>query len=612
MRLGNTTIASARLGNNAVQAVYLGNNLVWQNAPVATAATGIGQTSFTANWNAYTGALYYLLDVSTSSTFATFVYQNEPVYAPTTSYVVIGLQSNTTYYYRVRASDGFDSDAQAFFDRVSAATGTLSNTEKTAVNQLVLGMKSGVSPIWTKMKAVYPMVGASAAACAQNLKSSSFTGSFTSGWTFANTGVTPNGTSAFMNTFLQPNVVMNFNSQSYFIYKTTVQSGDACEFGTNDFTASGINLFLNSGYNTINEFVLAGTFTSTTIAGAYILNRNNSNDKKLFRNGSLFQTITSAASNFESGLIYLGARSTLLGVGQFFTNTQTRFFSIGDGLTDTQASNFYTAVQLFNQTLNRNVGPQIVSDADAQAYINRVYTAGGTLTNTEANAVNQLTIDMKAAGIWTAMKAVYPMVGASAAACAQNLKSSSFTGTFTAGWTFASTGVTPNGSSAFFNTGFAPSANLSQDSSHVSFYSRTTDASSTSSIEIGSLTTSPISYFHSHIFYLGAQYFMLLGRDGSSAVSNSSSLGFFNGNRKNATTISHFKNGANLGDLTATSVALNALNVFIGAGNINGSASNFSNRQCAFASIGDGLGDTQAGLFNTVVNSFQTTLSRNV
>jgi hypothetical protein len=248
---------------------------------------------------------------------------------------------------------GIDTDAQAFFDRVTAAGGTLSGTEQNAVNILVLQLKT--DGIWAKMKAIYPLVGASAAACAQNLKSSSFTGSFTSGWTFANTGVTPNGTSAFMNTFLQPNVVMNFNSQSYFIYKTTVQSGDACEFGTNDNTASGINLFLNSGYNTINEFVLTGTFTSTTIAGAYILNRNNSNEKKLFRNGSLFQTITSAASNFTLTNLYLGARSAPNLAGQFFTNTQTRFFSIGDGLTDSEAANFYNAVQAFQTTLSRNV-----------------------------------------------------------------------------------------------------------------------------------------------------------------------------------------------------------------------------------------------------------------
>ena len=74
---------------------------------------------------------------------------------------------------------GFDSDAQAYFDRVTTAGGTLTTTEKTAVNQLVINLKA--NSLWTPMKAIYPMVGSSAAACAQNLKSSSFTGTFSSG-----------------------------------------------------------------------------------------------------------------------------------------------------------------------------------------------------------------------------------------------------------------------------------------------------------------------------------------------------------------------------------------------------------------------------------------------
>ena len=112
-------------------------------------------------------------------------------------------------------------------------------------------------------------------------------------------------------------------------------------------------------------------------------------------------------------------------------------------------------------------------DPDAAAFFARVTAAGGTLSATEESAVNTLVIQMKADGIWTPMKAIYPMVGASAAACAQNLKSSSFTGTFSSGWTFASTGVKGNGSSAYMDSTLNPSVSLSQNSTHISYYTRT-------------------------------------------------------------------------------------------------------------------------------------------
>jgi hypothetical protein len=52
----------------------------------------------------------------------------------------------------VVSAGGFDADAQAFFDRVTAAGGTLSATEKTAVNTLVVTMKADGT--WTPMKAI--------------------------------------------------------------------------------------------------------------------------------------------------------------------------------------------------------------------------------------------------------------------------------------------------------------------------------------------------------------------------------------------------------------------------------------------------------------------------
>ena len=91
------------------------------------------------------------------------------------------------------------------------------------------------------------------------------------------------------------------------------------------------------------------------------------------------------------------------------------------------------------------VGSQIVQiDPDYLAFYNRVITAGGSLSTTEQTATEQLVKDLKAYGIWAKMKAIYPIVGASAAACAQNLKSSSFTGSFSSGWTFAITCATQN------------------------------------------------------------------------------------------------------------------------------------------------------------------------
>jgi hypothetical protein len=249
-------------------------------------------------------------------------------------------------------------------------------------------------------------------------------------------------------------------------------------------------------------------------------------------------------------------------------------------------------------------------DADAQAYFDRVTTAGGTLTTTEKTAVNQLVIDLKANSLWTPMKAIYPMVGSSAAACAQNLKSSSFTGTFTSGWTFASTGVTPNGTSAYFNTALVPSTQLTQDSTHLSFYSRT-DISGTQQ-EIGTQATNP-DRFNLELRYSGNlssdQYNFLTGRVN---VANANSTGFYVASRTNSSTHKVFKNSSQIGTTNTTisgtlSLMTNAL--FIGAA--NGSA-NYSTKECAFASIGDGLTDTQASNFYTLVQIFQTTLSRNV
>ena len=248
----------------------------------------------------------------------------------------------------------------------------------------------------------------------------------------------------------------------------------------------------------------------------------------------------------------------------------------------------------------------IVSDPDAQAFVNRVYDAGGTLTSTEANAVNTLTIDLKANGIWSLMKAIYPMVGSSAAACSQNLKSSSFTGTFTSGWSFASTGVTPNGTSAYMNTGYIENVNNTANNQHISVYLRTNTIGLFADIGASNVTTQSNIYpNYNNTFYPRIQAV------NSGIAVNYSTLGLFLANRVVSTEVQGWKNNTK-NTLSNVSTGLCNVSIYIGASNNNGAIENPSARQNAFASIGDGLTDTQVSDFYTAVQAFQTSLSRNV
>jgi hypothetical protein len=234
-------------------------------------------------------------------------------------------------------------------------------------------------------------------------------------------------------------------------------------------------------------------------------------------------------------------------------------------------------------------------DPDALAFFDRVTTAGGTLSLTEKNAVNTLVLKMKTDDIWTPMKAIYPMVGASAAACAQNLKSSSFTGTFTSGWTFASTGVKPNGS-AWMDTNLNQSTTMTNTSLHMSFYSKTLPFGFTGDMGILSSNT---------LFLLRSNFFSNQC-DANYIATPQNTKGFYVGSRTSASLRRGFYNGSQVQEVTDAPNATASLNYYIGA--LNGGF--FSDKECAFASIGDGLSNTNVSDFYNAVQAFQTTLGR--
>ncbi len=512
--------------------------------------------------------------------------------------------------YSVAGGVAYDTDAQAYF---TANTAITSDADKNAINTFYLGLKS--DGVYTKIKAMYLPLWSSASSNKWNLKDprdldAAFRLTFSTGWTHSSGGMTPNGTSAYANTFIPGNTFSSNVHLSF--YSGTQTVGGAFEMGSSDGTTTtlsnrpAVNCGLG-GLTTIN-------FTTTTDArGFWIGSKRSNTDREVYRNGASQNTVTTSITNaFASMNIWIGGVNSNNSLG-FPSSKQSRFVSIGLGLTDTEASNLSSRVNTLMAYFGINTYP-VVSDADAQAYIN----ANEAITSqSDANAINTFFTGLKTDGIYTKIKAMYLPIWGSAASSKWNLiNNRTFDLTFTTGWTFSSGGALPNGTSAYANTFLTPSSHLSLNSAHLSFYSRTNSTGNFADMGVANNSTNLsailiMSKWSDNKFYGQVNDYDFT--DNSVA----DSLGFFCGSRTASNVQKTFKNATIVTSKSAASTVLVGYQIPIGARyiqNVSGSPgyTSYSNRQCSFASIGDGLTDTEAANFYTLVNTYQTALSRNV
>jgi len=252
-------------------------------------------------------------------------------------------------------------------------------------------------------------------------------------------------------------------------------------------------------------------------------------------------------------------------------------------------------------------------DPDAQAFI----TAAGLTDNTQQTAINTLVVDMKGFGIWTKMKAIYPMVGGTASTHKWNLKNpldtdAAFRLVFSGGWTHSSTGAKPNGTNAYADTFLVPNSSLLQNSTHVSYYSRTN--SNNTEVEIGTSTSnnSTDNKIVLEIRTSGTTYYNVNAQGTYITHADSDSRAFYIGNRTASNVINGWRNSSKLATGTTASTGLSTSKTYLAAFNQNIIVAFYSLKECAFASIGDGLTDTEAANFYTAVQNFNTTLTRQV
>lgn len=252
----------------------------------------------------------------------------------------------------------YDSDAQAFF----TAAGITDSTQKSAVNQLVLDLKS--YSIWTKFIAIYPLVGGTATTHKYNLKNpvdtdAGFRIVFSGGITHDANGITGNGTTGYGDTKINANTHLSQNDVSAFVYVRTNSSGAYTDLGALKSSAPQYRVQMNSrnGSDLFNTALTVETLTgnsNTDSRGFFGISRIASTEYKQTKTSTQTKVSVSSTGKPNANIGLMALISNAPGVTTY-SPRNLAFAAVGTGLTDTECDNLYTAVQAFQTTLSRNV-----------------------------------------------------------------------------------------------------------------------------------------------------------------------------------------------------------------------------------------------------------------
>ena len=250
------------------------------------------------------------------------------------------------------------------------------------------------------------------------------------------------------------------------------------------------------------------------------------------------------------------------------------------------------------------------------------------------NALNNFNIGLITYGLDTDMKAVYPMVTDkyTQSEIANQMKynfmnplntDGAFRLNWVGGWTYSSNGALPNGTNAYADTFLIPNTALTSNSHHLSFYSRNNSFVTGYELACQSIQASSTQYSYMllSVFNTGTSYYQQQTQNTNAIIpTEATTAGFYLGSRTSSTSFKGLKNGVVKGTNTALASTIGSYqpinSIYLSAFNFNNngavSTSGYSNKQCAFASIGNGLTDQKAEIFSTLVNNLQKELNRAV
>lgn len=244
-------------------------------------------------------------------------------------------------------------------------------------------------------------------------------------------------------------------------------------------------------------------------------------------------------------------------------------------------------------------------DPDAASFLTRA----GITDPAQQGAINELVLQLKNAGVWTSLLALYPYVGGTAAAHSHNLLSSSYQITWSGAVTHNANGITGDGSTGYGNTGLKPS-DIGTNGG-ISVYMRSAP-SGDNNAPAG--VDNNADNFYGFIFNQAFNH--RYGRYGNTALAQifqAPPPGLHSINRTSSTALRLDFNGVSVAtDGTTVSAPALALNFFVLAQNNNGNPFLNTEENDAMTAFHQGLTQGQSSALYTAIQAYQTSLGRQV
>jgi hypothetical protein len=238
------------------------------------------------------------------------------------------------------------------------ATGITDATIISALNAMDTSLISaGLLPSGTgagKIKALYPIVGGTASTHKYNFVDprdldAAFRLTFFGGWTHSANGVKGNATNANANSYFQ--MTSSFqNNVHWYVYQRFAAGNGSPSIVANP-NSNNINFYTNFNselYARLNGGGGPHGSSASPIKG-FFASRLNSSDILVGKDGTYTTYAqTSAAPNNEE--IYLGGNGNI-----GWSDNEFAFFTLGEGLTNSEGISLNSACVTFQTTLGRNV-----------------------------------------------------------------------------------------------------------------------------------------------------------------------------------------------------------------------------------------------------------------